>query len=68
MQYPQKPEQAPLSQSLVDELEDALNAASTSVAIQDGDLSIAMTEGLQVALDSKQAALSDVVGTGVVCP
>ena len=33
--------------------------------IQDGDLSIAMTEGLQAALDSKQAALSEVEETGV---
>ena len=56
---------APLSMNLVSGLDDAINTASTTAVIQDGDLSIAMTEGLQAALDSKQAALSDVVGTGV---
>ena len=41
------------------------STASTSSVIQDGSLSIAKTEGLQAALDSKQAALSNVEGTGV---
>ena len=57
--------EAPLSPALVDGLVDALSTASTTAVTQDGDLSITMTEGLQVALDSKQAALSDVVGTSV---
>ena len=44
---------------------DALNTASTSAVTQDNDLSIAMTENLQAALDSEQAQLSDVEGPGV---
>ena len=57
--------ESPPSLALVDGLVDALSTASASAVIQDGSLSIAKTEGLQAALDSKQVALSDVVGTGV---
>ncbi len=49
--------QAPLSQSLVDGLADALNTAATSAVIQDGSLKISKTVGLQAALDSKQATI-----------
>ncbi len=45
--------EAPLSLSLVHGLVDALNTASTSAVIQDGELSIAKTSGLQGALDAR---------------
>ena len=44
---------APLSQSLVDGLADALNTASTSAVIADGSLTIAKTNLLQEALDPR---------------
>ena len=56
---------APLSQSLVSGLEEALNTAAAAAEIADGQLTIAMTGGLQATLDAKQALLSDLEGTRV---
>ena len=45
--------EAPLAQSLVHGLADALNTASTSAVIADGSLTIAKTNGLQEAQDAR---------------
>ena len=45
--------EAPLPLTLVQGLQDALSAASSNATIQDGQLTIAKTSGLQSALDSR---------------
>ena len=49
---------APLSMNLVSGLDDAINTASTTAVIQDGDLSIAMTEGLQAATANRPRSVT----------